>query len=180
MQRASSDAIGQHMHIDRRRFLVSFIIASVGTLAVRTGVAADPADSAIDPADWRSVLETMFPHARIDHALYSLPAGALAAAAEKDPTTRRLLDDGWRSLSVAAGGAWASATGESRMRALKAIVGTPFFAVLRQTMVFTFYASPKVWQAFGYEGDAWSFGGYVGKELNSIDWLPNPPATPGA
>lgn len=146
-------------------------------MVMRAAQAAEISPDTTSPtaADWQSVLETMFPHDHIDRALYAAPAGALASAAEKDQGARQLLTSGWQSLSRAAGGDWASAPEEARTRAIASIVGTPLFTLLRQTAVFTFYGNPVVWNAFGYEGDAWSKGGYVGKELNSIDWLPEPP-----
>lgn len=166
--------------LDRRQFLVSFIIATAGTLGARAlPAAAESVDTSPTAADWRSVLETMFPHDNIDRALYQVPADALVGAAEKDAGTRLLLEAGWQSLRQAAGGDWAAATGEGRSRVIATIVGTPLFAVLRQTTVFTFYGNPRVWEAFGYEGDAWSFGGYLGKGLDTVDWLPSPPAPAG-
>lgn len=161
---------------DRRQFLTSLIIAAAGALVIRTTEAAtEPGAPSATAADWQSVLETMFPHDHIDRALYAVPAGALVSAAAKDPGVRQLLDGGWRSLQQATGGNWPAASEEVRSRAIASIVGTPLFSLLRQTTVFTFYGNPKVWAAFGYEGDAWVRGGYVGKELNTIDWLPDPP-----
>jgi hypothetical protein len=165
--------------IERRRFLTSLIIATAGALVTRTAAADTQDASSATATDWQGVLTTMFPHDSIEPSLYMVPAGALAAASEKDPGARRLLDDGWRLLQQATGGDWHGATNEARTRAISSIVGTPVFALLRQTTVFTFYGNPKVWEAFGYEGDAWSFGGYVGKGLNTIDWLPDPPPAQG-
>jgi hypothetical protein len=178
MKQTVSTAAGDPIRgLDRRQFLVSFIIATAGALGARAlPAAAESVDTSPTAADWQSVLETMFPHDNIDRALYGVPAGALVSAAEKDAGTRQLMEAGWRSLRQAAGGDWSSATGEARSRAIATIVGTPLFAVLRQTTVFTFYGNPGVWEAFGYEGDAWSFGGYLGKGLDTVDWLPNPPA----
>lgn len=165
----------------RRRLLVAFVVACAGAAVVR-GAAAGAASQA-DAAplgtgsadDWRSVLEAMFPHERVERALYGVPAGALVAAAEQDPAARALLADGWRRLNEAAGGAWETADAAARTRAVGAIAGTPLFAMLRQTTVFTFYNHPDVWAAFGYEGDAWRFGGWLGKGVDTIDWLPDPP-----
>lgn len=166
--------------VDRREFLVGLVIASVGALTLRpaAALAADPALAAdLTPAaDWQSVLEAMFPHPRFDRALYEAPAAALNAAAAKDPATQQLLADGWRRLEAASGGYWASAAPAARTAALASIAGTPLFGVLRQTVVFTFYANPAVWAACGYEGDAWQRGGYAGPDLVTVDWLPDPPA----
>lgn len=163
----------------RRGLLVAFVIAGVAALAPRGFAAEPPPAAAASAADWQAVLETMFPHERLDRALYAVPAGALLGAAEKDPATRALLADGWQALNRAAGGDFATADAATRTRAIASIAGTPLFAVLRQTTVFTFYANPKVWEAFGYDGDAWRFGGWLGNGLNTIDWLPAPPAAGG-
>lgn len=162
--------------LERRRVLVSFIIAGAGALclpAVASTASPEPAPTA---ADWQDVLQSMFPHDKVDAALYAVPAGALVAAAEQDAGTRALLGDGWRSLLAAAGGDWAGAAPEVRTRAIATLVGTPVFALLRQTTVFTFYGNPGVWAACGYEGDAWESGGYLVTGLGRIDWLPSPPA----
>lgn len=164
----------------RRRVLVAFVVASVAGLAPRAFAAEDSSVPAATVADWQAVLETMFPHERLDRALYAIPAGALLGAAEKDPATRALLADGWQALNRAAGGAFATAGAEARTRAIASIAGTPLFTVLRQTTVFTFYASPAVWAAFGYDGDAWRFGGWLGKGVDTIDWLPASSARGGA
>lgn len=167
----------------RRRMLVSFVVAFAGTALARESRADEPATPAAQSAgtvdDWRSVLESMFPHERVAGALYAVPAGALVGAAEKDSAARALLADGWRRLNAAAGGAWSAADPAARTRALATIEHTPLFVMLRQTTVFTFYNHPDVWAAFGYDGDAWRFGGWLGKGVDSIDWLPDPPAVGG-
>jgi hypothetical protein len=159
----------------RRRLLVAFVIASVGVLAPRVRAANAIDVPPASAADWQAVLETMFPHETVDRALYAVPAGALLGAAEKDPGTRELLAAGWQSLNRSAGGSFAAASPEARTRAVAATARTPLFTVLRQTTVFTFYANPTVWEAFGYDGDAWRFGGWLGRGVDTIDWLPDPP-----
>lgn len=170
---AAARPVGPAIAFDRREFLVALVIASVGALAVAPAAAAER-EPAVVP-DWQSVFESMFPHTRVDRSLYAIPATALVAASEKDPATRQLLADGWQRLDEASGGSWSSAAPAARTRALAGITGTPLFTVLRQTAVFTFYASPKVWEACGYEGDAWHRGGYAGPDLVTVDWLPDPP-----
>jgi hypothetical protein len=166
--------------LTRRTLLVAFVITSVAGLAP-AALATDAADVPVaTAADWQAVLEAMFPHERVQRALYAVPAGALLGAAEKDAGTRALLADGWRTLNRAAGGRFTTAAPDARTRAIASIATTPLFTVLRQTIVFTFYADPKVWEAFGYDGDAWRFGGWLGKGVNTIDWLPDPPAGSGA
>lgn len=176
---------GRAVDAARRQFLVGFVVAFAGAAAGGVAVAAPesaagaPAPTSPTADDWRSVYETLFPHARVDRALYAVPAGALVGAAQKDPAARALLADGWSRLNAGAGGAWHAADAAQRAAAVTALVGTPVFAMLRQTAVFTFYNDPRVWAAFGYDGDAWSFGGWLGRGVNTIDWLPDPPAARG-
>ncbi len=159
---------------DRRRFLVGVITLAAAQLlppGARAAGAEEPGDAAL----WRSVLMTMFPHPGLDPALYG-PAAAALVAASADPNVRALLGAGREALEAAAGGDWQAADAGARTQAVEAIVGTPLFALLRQTTVFTFYNDPKLWAEFGYVGDAWSFGGWIDRGVDTIDWLPDPPA----
>ena len=38
-----------------------------------------------------------------------------------------------------------------------------------------FYNNPLVWQAFGYEGEAFDYGGYIERGFDDLGWLPDPP-----
>jgi hypothetical protein len=167
----------------RRALLVALIVAAAGRVPgfeARAETASPaPATSAPTAADWELVLRAMFPHPRVDPALYAIPAGALVGAAEKDAGARALLLDGWAKLEAAAGGRWSTASDGARLAALRQVETLPFFGILRQTTVFTFYANPKMWEGVGYEGDAWRFGGYAGPTLDSLDWLPSPPKNRG-
>ena len=39
----------------------------------------------------------------------------------------------------------------------------------------TLYASPLAYAHFGYEGEAYSKGGYLTRGFNDLDWLPDVP-----
>jgi hypothetical protein len=159
----------------RRRFLVAAIVANVSALVGRHSFAQEAnVESAPDSVVWRSVLITLFPHPTLDARLYDGAAEALAAAAASDPATRSLLAGGFHALERAADGSWGAADAGRRTSALRQLEGTPFFQLLRQTSVFTFYADPRVWQSFGYEGDATVFGGYLARGLDTLEWLPEP------
>lgn len=175
-ERASeSDAWEAQAHFERRAFLVCAISATAAALLDSRVLAREPGtplESIGTSADWAQVFVVMFPHPKLAEALY-LPAGeALVAAADKDPATRLLLRQARRDLAKKRD--WSSATLDERTAALASIEGTPAFALLRQTAVFTFYADPRVWAEFGYEGDAWRFGGYQNR-VDTIDWLPPVP-----
>jgi hypothetical protein len=158
--------------IDRRQFLVAVITVAAAQLCPQLVRAEQQRDPGTE-AEWRSVLMTMFPHPDLDPALYQPAAAALVAAAA-DPKVRQLLADGRAELVAAVAGSWQDATPAARTAAVAAIVGTPLFVLLRQTTVFTFYNDPAVWARFGYEGDAFSFGGWERRGVDTIDWLPDP------
>ena len=135
--------------LDRRRFMVRAIALAVVQACPRVA-AADVGANAGTAAEWRSVLMTMFPHPGLDAALYEPAAAALVAAA---------------------GGDWDAASAAARTKAVATSAGTPLFALLRQTAVFTFYNDPKVWARFGYEAGT---GGWLHRGVDTIDWLPTP------
>ena len=63
----------------------------------------------------------------------------------------------------------------SRVAALRALEGSPFFAFLRAKTLATLYASPPAYAHFGYEGEAFSKGGYLLRGFDALDWLPDVP-----
>jgi hypothetical protein len=156
--------------LDRRGFMVGAIALAVVQACPRVAM-PDPGAEPGTEAEWRSVLMTMFPHPDLDPAFYA-PAAAALIAATADPNVRTLLASGRKTLAAAAGGDWQAADAAARTRAVAASVGTPLFALLRQTTVFTFYNDPKVWARFGYEAGT---GGWLHRGIDTIDWLPAPP-----
>jgi hypothetical protein len=122
-----------------------------------------------------SVVQTIYPHPNVDTELYGVALDALKGAASQ-PAVANLLTDGIKDLTQRAGAAWPALSPEKRTELLRQIEPTPFFQTLRATTVFTFYNQPKIWEAFGYEGDAWAKGGYLARGLNDIDWLSEPKA----
>ena len=51
----------------------------------------------------------------------------------------------------------------------------PFFQTIRFKTIAVFYNNPLVWEAFGYEGEAFEYGGYIERGFNDLGWLPDPP-----
>lgn len=156
--------------LDRRQFLAG-MVALLAAQGWRPGlaVAADPPGL----EQWRTVLATLFPHPDLDAARYDTPAAALLQAAGASPA-REVLVAGWAALETAAGGRWDEADAEARHAAMTTLASTPFFKLLRQTMVFTFYNDPDNWAEFGYRSDAWAFGGWLTRGVDTINWLPDP------
>jgi hypothetical protein len=118
-----------------------------------------------------AVARTIAPHDKLDDAAYALVIQALDADAAKDAQLLRTLQDGTREL----GAAFASAAEPARVQSLKAIETTPFFQTMRVRTLGTLYATPIAYAYFGYEGEAFSKGGYLLRGFNDLHWLPEVP-----
>ena len=118
-----------------------------------------------------AMARTIAPHDKLDDAAYALVIQALDAGASKDEKTHKMLKDG-----VAGLGASFTASGESsRVEALKKIEETPFFQTIRLKTLQVLYATPIAYAYFGYEGEAFSKGGYLHRGFNDLRWLPEMP-----
>jgi len=118
-----------------------------------------------------AVTRTIAPHDRLDDAAYALVVRAIDAAAAKDPAALTSLRAGLQRL----GSGFQSASETERVAALRAIERTPFFASLRGQTLGTLYATPMAYAYFGYEGEAFSKGGYLFRGFNDLHWLPEVP-----
>jgi hypothetical protein len=151
----------------------------VATPASEDAGPAGPLTAAVK-AQLLLIAQRIFPHPGLSAETYSVVVGALEGAAGQAAPVAAMLTAGVSDLDRAADGAFAQRSADEQTNLLKAIEVTPFFQTVRGTAVFTFYNQPAVWDAFGYEGDAWAKGGYLGRGLNDINWLPEPKATAGA
>ena len=52
--------------------------------------------------------------------------------------------------------------------------GQPFFEKMRATAVVSLYNNELAFAHFGYEGEAFSKGGYLNRGFNDLNWLPAP------
>jgi hypothetical protein len=96
---------------------------------------------------------------------------ALDDNAARDTTTLALLRQGVSAL----GAEFAAGTEVERVAALQVVESTPFFKSVRATTLMTLYASPLVYAYFGYQGEAFSKGGYLLRGFNDLRWLPEVP-----
>jgi hypothetical protein len=129
---------------------------------------------ALTSAEGASLLaaaRTIAPHDQLDDAPYALVVQALDDTATQDAAKLALLRQGVPQL----GAGFATAAETERVAALKAIETTPFFKWVRTTTLMTLYASPLVYAYFGYEGEAFSKGGYLFRGFNDLRWLPEVP-----
>lgn len=115
---------------------------------------------------------TIAPHDKLEDAAYAFVIRALDAAATKDAALHKQLKEGVASL----GAGFASDPETVRVQALRHIESTAFFQDLRVQTLLVLYSTPLAYAYFGYEGEAFSKGGYLVRGFNDLRWLPEVPA----
>jgi hypothetical protein len=172
---------GSHTTLDRRRFIQAATGVLTGVLSALSPLAAlVPARawavemrtlSSSQAATLLAVIRTMLPHDGLDEAAYALVVGALDAQAASSPELRQQLEAGIAAL----GPDFTAAPEASRVAALRAIESGEFFKSVRRTSLLVLYDNPIAWAHFGYEGEAFSKGGYLFRGFNDLKWLPEVP-----
>jgi hypothetical protein len=114
---------------------------------------------------------TIAPHDKLEDAAYAFVIRALDTAAAKDEMLRKQLKEGVASL----GAGFSSAPEGSRVEALRKVESTAFFQNLRVQTLQVLYSTPLAYAYFGYEGEAFSKGGYLQRGFNDLRWLPEVP-----
>ena len=118
-----------------------------------------------------ALVRTIAPHDKLEEAAYALVVQAADADAAADPATLALLRAGCQQL----GPSFAGEPEPMRVQALKAIESGAFFQSMRVRTLGTLYSSPLAYAYFGYEGEAFSKGGYLFRGFNDLRWLPEVP-----
>jgi hypothetical protein len=166
--------------IPRRDFLgasgvLTGLIATASPLALLVPSRAWALDlkvlSSAEGAMLMAVARTIAPHDKLDDAAYALVIQSIDADAAKDAQLLGMLRNGIHQL----GPAFASAAEPTRVQALKAVESSVFFQTLRGKTLGTLYATPLAYAYFGYEGEAFSKGGYLLRGFNDLRWLPEVP-----
>jgi hypothetical protein len=166
---------------DRRDFLKSATGVITGVLALGSplaliapsrGWAADlKALSTAEGAALMAMTRTIAPHDKLEDAAYAIVVQAADADAATDPAMRKLFADGIASL----GTGFATAPEEARVAPLKKIEKSLFFQTMRVKTLSVLYATEMAFRYFGYEGEAFSKGGYLFRGFNDLRWLPEVP-----
>ncbi len=167
--------------IDRRDFLKSTTGVITGVLAAGSPLALIApsrvwaADlkvlSSAEGATLMAVARTIAPHDKLEDAAYAIVVQSVDADASSDPATQKMLKDGIARL----GAGFAAAPESARVEALKKIERAPFFQTMRVKTLGTLYATEMAYRYFGYEGEAFSKGGYLFRGFNDLRWLPEVP-----
>ncbi len=172
--------------LDRREFLQTATGVLTGLLAAGSPfalLAPSPAwaldlhaFTSEEGAILLAAARTIAPHDRLEDAAYALVVHSVDAAAVKDAVLGRQLKEGIGRL----GANFASAAEGARVERLKDIEPSGFFQTLRTNTLQILYATPMAYAYFGYEGEAFSKGGYLFRGFNDLRWLPEvPPADSG-
>jgi hypothetical protein len=117
----------------------------------------------------------LYPHGKLQDAVYALLAKDLDADAAKSADTLKLLRDGVAELDKSAGGSFASATAAKQLEVVKAMEGTPFFNAVRGKCITSLYDNEMAYATFGYQGASYDKGGYITRGFQDVKWLPDPP-----
>ena len=119
-----------------------------------------------------SMARTIAPHDKLDDAAYALVIQAVDADAGKNASTLKMVKEGVASL----GADFAASSESERVEALKKIESSAFFQTMRVKTLQVLYSSSIAYAYFGYEGEAFSKGGYLFRGFNDLRWLPEVPA----
>jgi hypothetical protein len=167
--------------VDRRTVLQSATAILTGAVLATSPLAAfakGPAWSldlfTLDKTQVTSLMaitRTICRHDKLEDLAYAVVVKAIDAEAAKDHNTQSLLTKGLTQL----GENFATSTEEIRVADLKTIETTPFFQYVRLKTVQTLYTSPLAYAHFGYEGEAFSKGGYLFRGFDDLHWLPEVP-----
>ncbi len=167
--------------VDRREFLKTTTGVLTGVLAAGSPLAliapsrawaADlKAFTSAEGATLMAMARTIAPHDKLEDAAYAIVVQSADTDAAGDEATRKIFKEGIATL----GGAFASAPENVRVDALKKIEKTPFFQGMRVKTLGVLYATEMAYRYFGYEGEAFSKGGYLFRGFNDLRWLPEVP-----
>ena len=166
--------------IPRRTFIavsgiVSGLLAAGGPLGLvapgRVWALEMKALTSLQGAALMSAARTIAPHDGLEDAAYALVVKAIDAAAAADEHIRALVASGLAGL----GGSFATQTEAARIAALKTVEKSEFFQLLRSSTLANLYSSAIAYAHFGYEGEAFSKGGYLTRGFNDLHWLPEVP-----
>lgn len=118
-----------------------------------------------------AMARTIMPHDKLDDAAYALVIRALDADVSKDKNLLKNIREAIKSL----GPDFSNNSESSRVETLKEIESSDFFQKMRLKTVQVLYATPMAYAYFGYEGEAFSKGGYLFRGFNDLRWLPEVP-----
>jgi hypothetical protein len=131
--------------------------------------------SSSEGAALMAMARTIAPHDKLEDAAYAMVVQAIDSDASKDESARKMIKEGLARL----GSEFAASAENERIAVLKKIESSAFFKMMRQKTMQVLYATPLAYAYFGYEGEAFSKGGYLLRGFNDLRWLPEVPLQDG-
>jgi hypothetical protein len=119
-----------------------------------------------------SMARTIAPHDNLDDAAYALVVQAVDGDAGKHANTSKMIKEGLAAL----GAGFAANSESERVESLKKMESSAFFQMMRVKTLQVLYSSSIAYAYFGYQGEAFSKGGYLFRGFNDLRWLPEVPA----
>jgi hypothetical protein len=173
--------VDQLVTLNRRELLKSatglltgYVVAGSSLALIAPGRAWAVDLASLNSAEGATLMRmsrTIAPHDKLDDAAYALVIMALDGDAAKDANTLKMIKEGVASL----GAGFASDSESVRVDVLKRIESSPFFQTMRLKTLQVLYSTPIAYAYFGYEGEAFSKGGYLFRGFNDLRWLPEVP-----
>lgn len=131
--------------------------------------------SSAEGAGLVAMARAIAPHDKLDDAAYAIVVQAIDSDASKDESARKMIQEGLAAL----GSGFAATTENDRVAMLKKIESSAFFQMVRLKTMQVLYSTPLAYAYFGYEGEAFSKGGYLLRGFNDLRWLPEVPLQDG-
>lgn len=182
---AKTDTDGAPNSINRRNVmkasaLLTGVLAAqsaVGLLAPSLAWALDVHHLNQQQADAVLMLiKTLYPHRNLPDAIYALAVkdvDEFSGSADG----KQLIVDGVGRLEAKTGGKWTKLSATDRHKLVASVIDDPFVQKVRSMCLTSLYDNELAFAHFGYQGEAFSKGGYVFRGFNDLTWLPNPPAS---
>lgn len=162
------------MNVSRRFMLMGTASAAIiaGAHSITPAQAANTVGSDADSkALLLRMVQVMYPHEKFGDAPYQRTCEAIVGAANKTIGQALMFADGLQDLKTAG---FSGMDDAGALDHLKSIETTPFFQLVRGTVVTSLYNDHEVWKILGYEGPSFDQGGYINRGFNDLDWLPDP------
>ncbi len=158
-----------------------YLLTSTAGLLHTLSVYANEPDS-LDGNDIKllfSIIKQMYPHNVLNDTHYQKTVEKIMEESASDKDVNQIIKNGISKLNDKVDTStnnktWLDSSPAEQLEILKEISTTEFFSKLKQTTIHTLYNDHQVWKLFGYEGDAFSKGGYLHRGFNDLDWLPEP------
>lgn len=123
-----------------------------------------------------ALVKTLYPHAKMPDAVYALAVKDIDEWSATDDG-KTVVADGIRRIDAKGGRGWTKASAKRRHDLVAANIEDPYVQKVRARCLTSLYDNELAYTHFGYQGEAFSKGGYIFRGFNDLTWLPDPPAS---